>query len=37
MQKNLYRPGLIIIVALLVPIVPFAIIGELPGELGGIS
>ena len=32
MQKNLYRPGLIIIVALLVPIVPFAIIGELPGE-----
>ena len=32
MQKNLYRPGLIIIVALLVPILPFAIIGELPGE-----
>ena len=32
MQKNLYRPGLLIIVALLVPIVPFAIIGELPGE-----
>ena len=32
MQKNLYRLSLIIIVALLVPIVPFAIIGELPGE-----
>jgi uncharacterized membrane protein YdjX (TVP38/TMEM64 family) len=32
MQKKLYRHSLIIIVALLVPIVPFAIIGELPGE-----
>jgi len=32
MQKKLYRLSLIIIVALLVPIVPFAIIGELPGE-----
>lgn len=31
-QKNLSRLSLIIIVALLVPIVPFAIIGELPGE-----
>ena len=32
MKKNFYRLSLIIIVALLVPIVPFAIIGELPGE-----
>ena len=32
MQKSLYRLCLIILVALLVPIVPFAIIGELPGE-----
>jgi uncharacterized membrane protein YdjX (TVP38/TMEM64 family) len=32
MQKKLYRLGLIVAVALLVPIVPFVIIGELPGE-----
>jgi len=32
MQKNLYRQFLLIIVALLVPIIPFAIIGEMPGE-----
>ena len=32
MQKKLYRYSLIIVLALLVPIVPFAIIGELPGE-----
>lgn len=32
MQKKLYRQTLIIIIALLVPIVPFAIIGELPGD-----
>ena len=32
MQKKLYRSSLIIIGALLLPIVPFAIIGELPGE-----
>ena len=32
MQKNRYRQSLIIVVALLVPIIPFAIIGELPGE-----
>lgn len=32
MQKNLYRQSVTIIVALLVPIIPFAIIGEMPGE-----
>lgn len=32
MQKKLYRLGLIVTVALLVPLVPFVIIGELPGE-----
>ena len=32
MQKKLYRISLIIIVAILLPIVPFAIIGELPGD-----
>ncbi len=32
MLKKRYRQVLIIIVALLVPIIPFAIIGELPGE-----
>ena len=32
MQKNRFRQSVIIIVALLVPIIPFAIIGELPGE-----
>ncbi len=32
MNKKLYRQSLVIIVTLLVPIVPFAIIGEMPGE-----
>lgn len=32
MRKKLYRLGLVITIALLVPILPFAIIGELPGE-----
>jgi uncharacterized membrane protein YdjX (TVP38/TMEM64 family) len=32
MQRTHFRLGLLIIVALLIPIVPFAIIGELPGE-----
>jgi uncharacterized membrane protein YdjX (TVP38/TMEM64 family) len=32
MQKKRFRLGLLIIVALLIPVVPFAIIGELPGE-----
>ena len=32
MQKIRFRQSLIIVVALLVPIIPFAIIGELPGE-----
>lgn len=32
MNKTLYRPLLTIIIALAVPIIPFAIIGEIPGE-----
>lgn len=32
MQRKVFRLSLLIIVALLIPIVPFAIIGELPGE-----
>ncbi len=33
MNKKVYRQGLLIIIALAVPIIPFAIIGELPGEI----
>ncbi len=32
MNKTLYRPLVAIIIALAVPIIPFAIIGEIPGE-----
>ena len=32
MKRKIYRQSLLIIVALLVPIIPFAIIGEMPGE-----
>ena len=32
MQKKRFRQSLIIIIALAIPIIPFAIIGEMPGE-----
>ena len=32
MQKKIYRRSVAIIIALAVPIIPFAIIGEMPGE-----